>query len=79
VSAIPISWRKSYVVAVQRGQRTRYYDGIRLKEAVAAARLEPGDRFAFAKFERGPVQWAEIGAAGRTYIHGPMTARTKTA
>lgn len=73
MSLNPISWKVDYCVAVTRGRRTRYTHGATLKEAVALAHLKPGDGFAYAKFERGSVQWAEIGARGDTYIHyGPM-------
>lgn len=72
---VPIGWKQSYVVAVTRGRTTRYFYGTTLKDAVAAAgkRIKPGVGFAYAKFERGAVQWAELGAKGKSYIHyGPM-------
>lgn len=73
MSVNPISWKAQYVVAVTRGRKTTYKYGSTLKEAVGLSKLKPGEGFAYAKFERGDVQWAEIGAKGTTYIHyGPM-------
>ena len=69
----PIGWKKEYAVAVTRGRKTRYFYGGTLKEALGYAKLKPGDGFAYAKFQRGTVQWAELGAKGDRYIHhGPM-------
>ena len=55
----PIGWKQQYVVAVTRGSKTRYFYGATLNEAVNVANLKPGDGFAYAKFERGTVQYAE--------------------
>lgn len=79
MSVNPISWRTEYAVAVTRGRRTRYSYGQTLKEALAHAKLREGEGFAYAKFERGPVQWAEHYPSKGTLVHhGPMK-RTKAA
>lgn len=76
MSKNPIGWKVQYVVARTRGATTAYFYGQKRKEAIERARLKPGDGFAYAKFERGAVQWAEIGATGTTVVeHGPLRRR----
>ncbi len=61
---MPISWKQQYVVAVTKGRKTRYFYGATRKEALSHAGLKKGEGFAYAKFERGPVLWGEMGPPG---------------
>lgn len=54
-------WPHEYVVAVTKGNKTRYFYGAKLKDATAAAgKALKGAVFSYCKFTRGPVQVAEL-------------------
>ena len=42
------------------GTRRRFFYGEKLKDAMAAAGIKPGDKFTYVRFERGAVQWGEM-------------------
>jgi hypothetical protein len=52
-------WAKQYVIAVQRGSKTRYFYGTHLKEALKVAGLRQNERFSYARFDRAAVHRAE--------------------
>jgi hypothetical protein len=77
MSVNPISWKQQYVVAVTTGRKTRYFYGETLKEATRASGVKDGQGFAYAKFERGAVQWAEKAKNGKVLIcYGPMQRKS---
>ena len=55
-------WPHEYVVAVTRNSKTRFFYGVTLKDALAAAgkAVENGTVFSYARFERGKVTVAEV-------------------
>lgn len=53
-----------FVVTVQRGRRTRFFYGERLKDALGVAGLKIGDAFQYAKFSRGTIADARLVRSG---------------
>jgi len=56
--------RTQFVVAVTRGRKTRFFWGVKLKDALALANLRDNERFEYAKFARGAMTKAVLTYGG---------------